>query len=67
MKDSWCRPLQTPKGTIYGGAARNKRIAHRGGMDQILADFVDFVDKSYTSLFSRRKAKVLTMPKKDAA
>lgn len=35
MKDSWCAPLFTGSQWIYGGAARNKRIAARGGMDVI--------------------------------
>lgn len=67
MKDSWCRPLQTPNGKIYGGAARNKRIAHQGGMDKILSSFLDFVDKNLMSGDSSRKGKVIPLSKKNAA
>ncbi|WP_019025692.1 hypothetical protein [Colwellia piezophila] len=37
MKDKFCSPLYLNKNkTIYGGAARNKRIARAGGLEQIL-------------------------------
>jgi len=37
MKDKFCSPLQLKNGTfIYGGAARNKRIARGGGLENIL-------------------------------
>jgi len=37
MKDSWCRPYKTAAGLpVHGGAAREARIADRGGMDRIL-------------------------------
>lgn len=43
MKDSWCTPLNLPDGrTIYGSAARNKRIAETGGMDRIIGEAVAF-------------------------
>lgn len=35
MSDSWCSPLFTNGHWIYGGAARNKRISARQGMDKI--------------------------------
>jgi hypothetical protein len=35
MKDSWCSPLFVDGHWIYGGAARNKRISVRQGMDRI--------------------------------
>jgi hypothetical protein len=39
--DSWCQPLRQTNGrTLYGGAARNVRIARFGGMDEIVADVV---------------------------
>ncbi len=34
---TWCEPLNMPSGkVIYGGAARNVRIANFGGMPAIL-------------------------------
>lgn len=37
MADSWCRPVRAPSGLVVsGGAARNVRIAARGGMDTII-------------------------------
>ena len=36
MKDSWCSPLETEDGMLYGGAARNVRIAAADGMDAII-------------------------------
>jgi hypothetical protein len=37
MKDKFCSPLYLNENkTIYGGAARNKRIARAGGLEQIL-------------------------------
>lgn len=37
--DSWCKPLRKSNGEyIYGGAARGRRIAAAGGMDQIIKD-----------------------------
>lgn len=34
---TWCEPLNMPDGrTVYGGAARNVRIANFGGMPAIL-------------------------------
>ena len=40
-KDCWCTPLKRRgKKTLYGGAARNVRIAACGGMDNIIADAV---------------------------
>lgn len=39
MADSWCEKTKAKNGrVVYGGAARNVRIANAGGMDQILAD-----------------------------
>lgn len=39
MSDSWCSPLKDSNGNmLYGGAARNARIARSGGMDAILID-----------------------------
>lgn len=40
MKDNWCSPLIYQGKTIFGGAARNVRIARRGGMDNILKKVV---------------------------
>jgi len=38
MMKTWCEPLKMPQGTyVYGGAARNVRIANFGGMPAILA------------------------------
>lgn len=37
MKDSWCKPVYDGKKMVYGGAARNVRIARNGGMDAIIA------------------------------
>jgi hypothetical protein len=35
--ETWCEPLQMPHGGyVYGGAARNVRIANFGGMPAIL-------------------------------
>lgn len=37
MSDIFCRPLRlNANKTIYGGAARNKRIALAGGLEQLL-------------------------------
>lgn len=36
--DGWCNPLFTGTRWIYGGAARNKRISKRGGMDKIIRE-----------------------------
>ncbi|EMO9521364.1 hypothetical protein ACR3H8_19700 [Pseudomonas aeruginosa] len=36
MKDTWCRPVNDGEKMVYGGAARNVRIARNGGMDQII-------------------------------
>lgn len=36
MKDSWCRPVWDGEKWVYGGAARNIRIARNGGMDAII-------------------------------
>ncbi|ATN09677.1 hypothetical protein CRN80_08405 [Pseudomonas sp. FDAARGOS_380] len=34
---TWCEPLKMPQGHyVYGGAARNVRIANAGGMNAIL-------------------------------
>lgn len=34
---TWCEPLKMPQGSyVYGGAARNVRIANFGGMPAIL-------------------------------
>ncbi len=39
--DSWCGPVMAKTGNVVsGGAARNVRIAARGGMDVIVADVV---------------------------
>lgn len=39
MSDSWCSPLKDSNGNmLYGGAARNARIARFGGMDAILIE-----------------------------
>lgn len=39
MSDLWCSPLKDSNGNmLYGGAARNVRIARSGGMDAILMD-----------------------------
>jgi hypothetical protein len=41
MSDTWCRPVRARTGSVVsGGAARNVRIAARGGMDTIVADVV---------------------------
>jgi hypothetical protein len=38
-KDSWCSPLyRDNEPPLYGGAARNKRIAEMGGIDAIIAE-----------------------------
>lgn len=37
--DSWCSPLELPNGRVISGcAAREARIAARGGMDRICSD-----------------------------
>jgi hypothetical protein len=37
MSDIFCRPLHlNANETIYGGAARNKRIAQAGGLERLL-------------------------------
>ncbi len=37
MSDSWCSPLEDLSGRfLFGGAARNVRIARSGGMDKII-------------------------------
>lgn len=37
MSDSWCAKVKAKSGIIvFGGAARNVRIAECGGMDQII-------------------------------
>ncbi|MEQ4922236.1 hypothetical protein [Proteus hauseri] len=42
-KDKWCMPLKRKnKPTIFGGAARNVRIAESGGMDNIVSNAVQF-------------------------
>ena len=39
MKDMWCGPMTLPDGRIIAGAAaREKRIAAAGGMEEILTD-----------------------------
>lgn len=35
MSDSWCSRLFTDGHWIFGGAARNRRISARGGLDKI--------------------------------
>lgn len=35
--DTWCKPVRAKSGlTVYGGAARNVRIAAGGGMNEII-------------------------------
>jgi len=36
MRDTWCKPIFVDGRMLYGGAARNVRIAAAGGMDAIL-------------------------------
>lgn len=38
MRDSWCEPFWDGEKWIYGGAARNARIALAGGVEQICHD-----------------------------
>lgn len=37
--DTWCKPMRAKNGLmVYGGAARNVRIAARGGMNNIIME-----------------------------
>jgi hypothetical protein len=37
-RDSWCRPLRNINGQVlYGGAARNVRVARFGGVEAIVS------------------------------
>jgi len=38
MKDSWCAPIFVDGHWVFGGAARNIRLAEVGGMDQALKE-----------------------------
>jgi hypothetical protein len=48
-KDSWGNQLELPNGkVISGGAAREARIAARGGMDRITSDYEERGRRSQT-------------------
>ena len=44
MKDTWCRPVNDGEKMVYGGAARNVRIARNGGMDRAMRTYAAEVE-----------------------
>lgn len=57
--DSWCKKMKLDGRTIAGGAARNVRIARAGGMDNIIADAVQYaLDRANAAVRGEKKAKV---------
>jgi hypothetical protein len=63
QEPTWCEPLELPNGqTVYGGAARNVRIANFGGMPAILRRVFEEAStfraggKSRVIPFEKRKA-----------
>ena len=63
MIDSWCRKVHLKNGTVVsGGAARNVRIAARGGMDEIIADAIRYAfDRAEAKVNNRRKEPALRL------
>ena len=57
-KDSWCRPVLAKTGTVVsGGAARNVRIAARGGMDEIIMDVArDALERANAAVHNNRQS-----------
>lgn len=59
MKDSWCQKLVLKGISLYGGAARNVRIARAGGMDNIISDAVKYaLERADAVVHKNQKAKV---------
>ena len=60
MKDSWCTKLCLEDGRdLYGGAARNVRIARAGGMENIIRAAVKYaLEMADAAVEGKRKAKV---------
>lgn len=58
--DSWCKPTPTANGKlVYGGAARNVRIAASGGMDQIIQDVArDALARADAAVHSHNRPKL---------
>lgn len=67
MKDSWCSPLHYQGNKIYGGAARNARIKHAGGMDEIIKNIATQAYNEATLAANRANGgNVFQMPKQVA-
>ena len=61
--ETWCEPLRLPHGRyVYGGAARNVRIANFGGMPAILTRV--FQDASALKSRPTREGNVIPLTKK---
>ena len=60
MNDPWCSELTLEDGkSLYGGAARNVRIARGGGMARIIADAVQYaLDRANAAVRGEKQAKV---------
>ncbi len=57
--DSWCKKMKVDGKSIAGGAARNVRIARAGGMDNIIADAVQYaLDRANAAVRGTKRAKV---------
>ena len=57
--DSWCKKMKLDGKIIAGGAARNVRIARAGGMDNIIADAVQYaLDRANAAVRGMKRAKV---------
>lgn len=55
--DSWCRPIRAKNGKlVYGGAARNCRIAARGGMEVIMMDLLKAALECANTAARRRRS-----------
>lgn len=57
--DKWCRKMTVDGKTLSGGAARNVRISRRGGMENIIADAVQYaLNLANAAACETKKAKV---------
>ncbi|MDO8329803.1 MAG: hypothetical protein Q7T36_04960 [Fluviicoccus sp.] len=54
MSDSWCQPFWDGDKWLYGGAARNARIALAGGVQKICHDVA--TDAAHQALLRVEKA-----------
>ncbi len=63
MNDSWCKKVRAKSGSVVsGGAARNVRIAARGGMDEIIADAIRYAfERAEGEVSNRRKRTALRL------